>query len=99
VPGDGNIVRHVFLDPAARTLYPEWSEVAGEIVAALRASAADTPDDPRLVTLVGELSVRSAEFRRMWARHDVRAKAAYFAEPGSAAGEALAALRGVEARK
>jgi transcriptional regulator with XRE-family HTH domain len=131
VPGDGNIVRHVFLDPAARTLYPEWSEVAGETVAALRASAADTPDDPRLVTLVGELSVRSAEFRRMWARHDVRAKAAgtkrlvspavgevtvswetlavasapgqlviaYFAEPGSAAGEALAALQRIEARK
>ncbi len=76
VPGDGNIVRHVFLDPAARSLYPDWSEVAEETVAALRASAADAPDDPRLVTLVGELSVRSGEFRRLWARHDVRAKAA-----------------------
>jgi transcriptional regulator with XRE-family HTH domain len=76
VPGDGNIVRHVFLDPAARTLYPDWSEVAAETVAALRASAADAPDDPRLVTLVGELSVRSGEFRKLWARHDVRAKAA-----------------------
>jgi len=73
---DGNIVRHVFLDPAARDLYPDWSDVAEETVAALRASAADTPDDARLVTLVGELSVRSAEFRRLWARHDVRAKAA-----------------------
>ena len=29
-----------------------------------------------MVTLVGELSVRSAEFRRLWGRHDVRAKAA-----------------------
>ena len=75
-PGDGSIVRHVFLDSAARELYPDWSDVAAETVAALRASAVDTPDDPRLVTLVGELSVRSAEFRRLWARHDVRAKAA-----------------------
>jgi hypothetical protein len=76
VPGDGNLVRQVFLDPAARGLYPDWPEVAKETVAALRASAADAPDDPRLVTLVGELSVKSAEFRRLWARHDVRAKAA-----------------------
>jgi transcriptional regulator with XRE-family HTH domain len=76
VPGDGNIVRHVFLDPAARELYPDWSSVAAETVAALRASAADAPDDPRLVTMVGELSVKSAEFRRLWARHDVRGKAA-----------------------
>jgi transcriptional regulator with XRE-family HTH domain len=76
VPGHGNIVRHVFLDPDARTLYPDWTDVAEETVAALRASAAAAPDDPRLVTLVGELSVRSVEFRRLWARHDVRGKAA-----------------------
>lgn len=76
VPGDGNIVRHVFLEPAARDLYPDWSDVAAETVAALRSSAIDAPDDPRLVTLVGELSVKSSEFRRLWARHDVRGKAA-----------------------
>jgi len=29
VPGDGNMVRHVFLDPAARAVYPDWSDVAG----------------------------------------------------------------------
>ena len=76
VPGDGNLVRHVFLDPGARAMYLDWPEVAAETVAALRASAAAVPDDPRLVALVGELSVRSAEFRTLWARHDVRAKEA-----------------------
>jgi transcriptional regulator with XRE-family HTH domain len=76
VPSGGNVVRHVFLDPSSRDLYPDWSDVAEETVAALRASAAAVPDDPRLITLVGELSVKSAEFRRFWARHDVRAKAA-----------------------
>jgi transcriptional regulator with XRE-family HTH domain len=75
-PADGNLVRHVFLDPGARTMYPDWSDVAEETVAALRASAAAAPDDPRLVTLVGELSVKNEEFRRLWARHDVRAKSA-----------------------
>jgi hypothetical protein len=69
-------VRQVFLDPASHDLYPDWSDVAKETVAALRASAADVPDDPRLLTLVGELSVKSAQFRMLWARHEVRAKSA-----------------------
>lgn len=40
-------------------------------VAQLRASAGDDPDDPRLIELVGELSVRSPLFAEAWARHDV----------------------------
>lgn len=69
-----NVVRHVFLDPRARELYPEWDEVAVESVASLRASVGPDLDDPRLVRLVGELSLKSAEFNRLWARHEVRAK-------------------------
>ena len=30
------------------------------------------PDDPQLSALVGELSVKSADFQRLWARHDVK---------------------------
>lgn len=75
-PAGGNVVRHVFLDPAAATFYPDWSDVAEEAVASLRASAAGRSDDPRLTALVGELSLKSAEFRRLWARHEVRAKTA-----------------------
>ncbi|WP_369690809.1 MmyB family transcriptional regulator [Nocardia crassostreae] len=40
----------------------------------LRATAGTDPDDQRLIDLVGELSLRSEDFRRLWARHDVRAK-------------------------
>jgi hypothetical protein len=32
------------------------------------------PDDPRLAALVGELSVKSEDFRRLWATHDVKEK-------------------------
>jgi transcriptional regulator with XRE-family HTH domain len=71
-----NVTRHVFLDPAARTFYPDWEEVAAESAASLRASAAGRLDDPRLTRLVGELSLKSPEFRTLWARHDVRPKAA-----------------------
>jgi transcriptional regulator with XRE-family HTH domain len=71
-----NVVRLVFLDPAAREVYPEWEAVAQETVATLRAAAGADLEDPRLVELVGELSLKSDDFRRLWARHDVREKAA-----------------------
>jgi transcriptional regulator with XRE-family HTH domain len=70
-----NIVRSLFLDEGACGFYPEWETVALETVAALRASAGTDLDDPRLTDLVGELSLKSEDFRGMWARHDVREKA------------------------
>jgi transcriptional regulator with XRE-family HTH domain len=73
VPGR-NLLRHVFLDPEGREYYLDWEEVAEGAVAGLRASAGAEPDDPRLTGLVGELSVKSEEFRQMWARHDVRTR-------------------------
>lgn len=69
-----NTVRDVFLDPGAQETYVDHEEIAGGGVAALRASVGADVDDPRLNELVGELSVRSEEFRQMWARHDVREK-------------------------
>ncbi|HEX4246731.1 MAG TPA: helix-turn-helix transcriptional regulator [Pseudonocardia sp.] len=69
-----NLVRDAFLDPSSREVYVHWREVAEGSVSGLRASAGADPDDPRLSALVGELSVKSEEFRRMWARHDVRDK-------------------------
>ncbi|WP_405161395.1 helix-turn-helix transcriptional regulator [Nocardia sp. NBC_01499] len=74
VPGV-NQVRMMFLDPEARVVYPDWAMHAAETVASLRASAGDL-DDPRLTELVGELSLKSDDFRRLWARHDIRGKIA-----------------------
>jgi len=69
-----NMPRLVFLDEASRHLYPEWEQVGRETVAYLRFEASAHPDDVELHALVGELSTVSAEFRRWWARHDVREK-------------------------
>lgn len=69
-----NQVRALFLDPVTRDIYPDWDKVAAETVASLRATAGADLDDPRLTELVGELSLKSDLFRRLWARHDVRAK-------------------------
>ncbi|MFC7913397.1 helix-turn-helix transcriptional regulator [Streptomyces sp. NPDC057386] len=71
-PADRNIPRHVFLDPAARELYPEWAAVAAQTVAHLRIDAGRHPDDPALCALVGELSLKSEDFRRLWADHQVK---------------------------
>ena len=68
-------MRAIFLDPAARVFYRDWTRVAEGCVAGLRADNTD-PDDHRLAELVGELSVKNPEFARLWSRHDVRAKRA-----------------------
>jgi transcriptional regulator with XRE-family HTH domain len=70
----GDLVRLVFLDPDAREFYPDWERVAVNTVGGLRAAAGIDPDDPQLIDTVGELSVKSADFRRLWARHDIRQK-------------------------
>jgi hypothetical protein len=43
------------------------------MVAGFRASVGGDVDDPRIVQMVGELSLGSETFRRLWARHDVTA--------------------------
>src|SRR5262249_49752906 len=47
----------------------------GDIVAAFRSSIGTDTDDPRLASLIGELSLASERFRKLWARHDVKALA------------------------
>ncbi|MPY61102.1 helix-turn-helix domain-containing protein [Streptomyces spongiae] len=69
-----NWARMVFLRPEYRELFVEWDDKAADIVSYLRMDAGCHPDDPRLSSLVGELSVKSEEFRRLWATHDVKEK-------------------------
>ncbi|MFH8338705.1 helix-turn-helix domain-containing protein [Streptomyces sp. AM6-12] len=69
-----NWARLVFLRPEYRDLFVDWEQKAIDIVCALRMDAGCYPDDPRLSALVGELSVKSEEFRRLWATHDVKEK-------------------------
>ncbi len=71
-PRDRNLLRFTFLDESARELYTDWEDVARDNVAILRLDAGRHPDDPLLTELVGELAVKSEEFRRWWADHNVR---------------------------
>jgi len=70
-PGD-SLVRFVFLNPRSRTFYVDWEKAARNGVGAVRAATGVHPDDPKVAALVGELSERSPDFRRLWARYDVQ---------------------------
>ncbi|MFC8427962.1 helix-turn-helix transcriptional regulator [Streptomyces sp. NPDC057253] len=69
-----NLVRSTFLAPASAATYGGWDVNAEGMVAALRALVGPDVDDPTLNELVGELSVRSEHFRKLWSRHEVRPK-------------------------
>ncbi|WP_129661638.1 helix-turn-helix domain-containing protein [Rothia uropygialis] len=67
-----NYVRILFTDPVMRALYADWESVAQTAVAQLRMEAAKYPDDPRLSSLVGELSVQDSQFSQWWAGRTVK---------------------------
>jgi transcriptional regulator with XRE-family HTH domain len=67
-----NLLRLLFLDPHTRELHRNWADEAALAVASMRYIAADYPDDRLLAELIGELSINSPEFARLWAKHDVR---------------------------
>jgi hypothetical protein len=70
-PGQ-NRLRSMLLDPEEREFHTDWERSTESFVAAFRQSIGDAADDARVIELVGELSLSSARFRSLWARHDVR---------------------------
>jgi MmyB-like transcription regulator ligand binding domain len=53
-------------------LHRAWEDEAALAVASLRYVAAYYPDDRSLAELIGELSLKSAHFADLWAKHTVR---------------------------
>lgn len=66
-----NVVRLIFLHDAYRSLQADWPRTARDAVAVLRMEAGRHPDDPDLIALVGELSIRDHDFRGWWTSHPV----------------------------
>jgi transcriptional regulator with XRE-family HTH domain len=64
----------MFLDPAEQALCPSYEQAMAYMVASFRQSIGTDTDDPRFVQVVGELSLASDRFRRLWARHDVHTR-------------------------
>jgi transcriptional regulator with XRE-family HTH domain len=68
-----NVVRYVFLHPMARRLYQDWDDMAPGVVAHLRAMASAYAHTPEFIQLVGELTVKSSAFTRLWERYELDA--------------------------
>jgi transcriptional regulator with XRE-family HTH domain len=72
-PGENpNFARYTFLNDDSHRFYPNWDSAADIAVSILRTEAGRDPHDKALHDLVGELSTRSTDFRRLWSRQDVR---------------------------
>ncbi|GAB3536025.1 hypothetical protein GCM10027403_15320 [Arthrobacter tecti] len=61
----------LFLDEHTRELYTKWDDEAARAVSSLRLIAGAAVSDPELTELVGELTVKSCEFARLWSGHPV----------------------------
>jgi transcriptional regulator with XRE-family HTH domain len=74
--GPPNHARYVFLDHRARRFFDDWPAVAHDMARILRSEAGRDLHDPGPAGLIEELLQTSAEFRAVWAQHDVRLPAA-----------------------
>ena len=66
-----NNARFIFLDSRARDFYVDWALACSLTAAMLRYEAGRDPLNSDLTALVGELSMRSPQFRKDWADQDV----------------------------
>jgi transcriptional regulator with XRE-family HTH domain len=66
-----NRLHSLLLDPEEREFHDDWDTACADAVAGFRSLIGTDTTDARAAELVGELSLASARFRTLWARHDV----------------------------
>jgi transcriptional regulator with XRE-family HTH domain len=69
--GQRNILRAIFLEPAARAMQYDWESVARFVLGAFRLDAARAGASDAVAELVAELSRLSPDFARLWQENDV----------------------------
>ncbi len=72
-PGERNILRRMFLDPAVREAQHDWRSLARFVVGAFRADAARAGAVSDVGSLVDELCRASPDFAALWRENDVHA--------------------------
>jgi transcriptional regulator with XRE-family HTH domain len=65
-------IRRLLFDDRFREAFPEFEKVVRDMVGNLRAEAGRYPDDPVLAQLVGEMTMRSRLFGKLWNDQTVR---------------------------
>ncbi|MDN5841896.1 MAG: helix-turn-helix transcriptional regulator [Alcaligenaceae bacterium] len=66
-----NLLKYIFLDPAARTLVVDWERRASRVVAEFRADVGAHADEGDVQALLGDLSEASPLFAHWWTRQAV----------------------------
>ncbi len=66
IAGDRNLLRYIFLSPAARQLIVDWEERAQRVVSEFRADHSHALDDAQLHALIDDLRRRSRFFAKAW---------------------------------
>lgn len=66
-----NLLRYIFLDPAAPGLVVDWEQRARRVVAEFRADAGAHLDEDDVVALLNTLLQHSTVFAHWWTRHTV----------------------------
>lgn len=73
LPRDQRNMLHVlFHDDDSRLRCKGWEAMALDYIGLFRTAIGHDLADPRAIEVIGELSLRSSEFRRLWARNEVR---------------------------
>jgi transcriptional regulator with XRE-family HTH domain len=70
-PGERNLLRFIFLQPAARSLIADWETRARRVAAEFRAACSTHLDAPALRELIARLRRESPEFAGFWDQHRV----------------------------
>jgi transcriptional regulator with XRE-family HTH domain len=71
-PRERNLARFGFLDADSKERFIDWQDVARATVGTLRLATSHHDDDEVLATLLGELMMKSEQFRTLWAGRDVK---------------------------
>lgn len=71
-PGERNILRRMFLDPATREAQSDWEAIARFLVATFRAESTRAGEGERATQLIEELSRKSTDFIRIWSDNDLQ---------------------------
>ena len=66
-----NLLRYIFLDPAARALVVNWEQRASRVVAEFRADVGLHAGEPEVREVLNDLLQQSPVFAHWWTRHTV----------------------------
>jgi len=71
---DRNLMRFIFVSPAASRLISDWDERARRVVAEFRADFSRRQRDPSMQALIVELTAQSPTFCHLWKEQEVLAR-------------------------